>query len=108
MRGRTTNTAPSYVPSMSARADLRVFASGAMELWADGVRTGHRLGSLGDAALEAEQPLHVAVGDAEATLCGKPVHDLREYPVDFTAQEQRIRCPRCDAELATRRASDQP
>jgi hypothetical protein len=87
---------------MAASDGLRVYASGAMELWADGVRTGHKLGSLGDAALEVEQPLHVAVEDAQVTLCGKSTRDLHEYPVDFSAQELRIRCLRCDAELAKR------
>ena len=29
----------------------------------------------------------------------KKVHDLREYPVDFAAQELRIRCPVCDEKL---------
>jgi hypothetical protein len=81
---------------------LRVFASGAMELWADGVRSGHRLGSLGEAALEAEQPLHAAVDGADVTLCGTPLLDLREYPVDFVSQKSRIRCPRCDDELRRR------
>jgi len=79
---------------------VRVLASGATELWADGVRQGHRLGSLGDAALEAERPFHVALADSDHTLCGRPVHGLREYPIDFTAQEQRIRCPVCDQRLA--------
>jgi hypothetical protein len=79
---------------------LRVFASGANQLWADGVRPGHRLGSLGEEkALETERPLHVAVDDSDTTLCGTPVHDLREYPVDFAAQELRIRCPVCDEKL---------
>jgi hypothetical protein len=78
---------------------LRVLASGATELWADGVRQGNRLGSLGEAALEAERPLHVAVEGSDRTLCGESVEDLREYPVDFAAQEQRIRCPLCDGKL---------
>jgi hypothetical protein len=76
--------------------NFRVFSSGATELYADGVRTGHKLDGLGDAALEVERPLHVAVEGSEQTLCGRPLHDLHEYPVDFTAQEHRIRCPRCD------------
>ena len=87
---------------MAASDGLRVYSSGAMELWADGVRTGHKLGSLGDAALEAEQPLHVAAEGEQVTLCGKSTHDLHEYPVDFTATEPRIRCLRCDDELAKR------
>ena len=78
---------------------LRVLASGATELWADGVRQGHRLGSLGDAALEAERPFHVAIDGHDTTLCGEPVRDLREYPIEFEAQEQRIRCPVCDEML---------
>jgi hypothetical protein len=84
---------------MSPSEGLRVFSSGATELWADGVRTGHKLGSLGKAALETERPLHVAAAGADVTLCGMPLKDLHEYPVDFAVQEQRIRCPRCDDEL---------
>jgi hypothetical protein len=80
-------------------ANFRVFSSGATELYADGVRTGHKLESLGEAALEVERPLHIAVDGAELTLCGMSVQDLHEYPVDFTAQEHRIRCPRCDDAL---------
>jgi hypothetical protein len=78
---------------------LRVLASGATELWTNGVRQGDRLGGLGDAALEAERPFHVAIDGDDATLCGEPVRDLREYPIDFAAQEQRIRCPLCDEAL---------
>jgi hypothetical protein len=79
---------------------LRVLASGATELWADGVRSGHRLdGGLGDAALEAERPFHVAALGSDRTLCGTPVRDLREYRIDFASQEQRIRCPICDKRL---------
>jgi hypothetical protein len=78
---------------------LRVLASGATELWADGVRQGNRLEGLGEAALEAERPLHVAIDGSDRTLCDMPVADLREYPVDFAAQEQRIRCPLCDERL---------
>ena len=77
----------------------RVFASGATELWADGVRQGDRLGALGDAALEVERPFHVAVDGSRTTLCGAAVDNLREYPIDFAAQEQRIRCPICDEKL---------
>jgi len=84
---------------MVEQQGMRVLASGATELWADGVRQGDRLGSLGDAALEAERPLHVAVEGSALTLCGIEVRDLREYPVDFAAQEQRIRCPLCDVRL---------
>lgn len=79
--------------------ELRVLASGVTELWADGVRPGHRLDSLGQRALEAERPLHVAVAGEDRTLCGLAVDHLREYPVDFAAQEQRIRCPTCDDQL---------
>src|SRR5690242_2325716 len=86
------------MPSESDPA-LRVFASGITELWADGVRPGDRLARLGDSALETERPLHVAMDDSTTTLCGTPVHDLREYPVDFAAQELRIRCPVCDETL---------
>lgn len=84
---------------MVEKARLRVLASGATELWADGVRQGNRLGGLGEAALEAERPLHVALDGSERTLCDMPVEGLREYPVDFVAQEQRIRCPLCDERL---------
>jgi hypothetical protein len=79
---------------------LRVFASGATELWADGVRQGHRLGALGDEALEAERPFHVAVNGNDRTVCGMSLEGLREYPIDFAAQERRIRCPLCDERLA--------
>jgi hypothetical protein len=79
--------------------ELRVLASGITELWADGVRPGNRLESLGKAALEAERPLHVAVASSGTTLCGLPVHDLREYPIDFAAQEAHLRCPVCDERL---------
>ncbi len=79
--------------------DLRVLASGATELWADTVRMGDRLDALGDAALEAERPFHVALPRSETTLCGVAVRVLREYPIDFAAQEQRIRCPVCDERL---------
>jgi hypothetical protein len=78
---------------------FRVLASGATELWADGVRGGHRLAGLGDDALEAERPFHVAAQGSDRTLCGTPVRDLREYPIDFASQEQRIRCPLCDERL---------
>ena len=79
--------------------ELRVLASGVTELWADGVRPDHRLEALGQRALEAERPLHVAVAGEDTTLCGVSVDHLREYPVDFAAQEQRIRCPTCDDRL---------
>ena len=79
--------------------ELRVLASGVTELWADGVRPGHRLDALGERALEAERPLHVAAAGDDTTLCGLAVDHLREYPVDFAAQEQRIRCPTCDDRL---------
>jgi len=74
---------------------VRVLASGATELWADGVRMGHRLDTLGRRALETERPLHVAT-EAELTLCGTPTRDLREYPVDFSTLERHIKCPMCD------------
>lgn len=83
----------------------RVLASGATELWADGVRHGHKLDGLGDAALEAERPFHVALEGSDHTLCGTSVTDLREYPIDFAAQEQRIRCPVCDETLGSPRPS---
>ena len=79
-----------------ADESLMVLASGATELWADGVRSGNRLSGLGEDALEAERPLHLAHKDATTTLCGTSTKDLREYPVDFAGQEQRIRCPICD------------
>jgi hypothetical protein len=78
---------------------IRVLASGATELWAAGVRPGHRLDRLGDDALEAERPFHVAMPGAAHTLCGTAVAHLREYPIDFAAQEARIRCPLCDERL---------
>jgi hypothetical protein len=78
---------------------LRVLASGATELWADEVRPGDRLSALGSEALEAERPFHVATPGSDHTLCGTPVRVLREYPIDFAAQEQRIRCPLCDERL---------
>jgi hypothetical protein len=82
---------------------LRVLASGATELWADGVRRGDRLAALGEAALQVERPLHLAADGAGQTLCGVPVDDLREYPVDFSAQELRVRCPGCDQILTESR-----
>jgi len=78
---------------------LRVLASGATELWAATARQGDRLGALGEAALEVERPLHVAHEGADQTVCGESVRDMREYQVDFAAQEQRIRCPACDRQL---------
>jgi hypothetical protein len=78
---------------------VRVLASGATELWADGVRQGDKLDRLGEAALEAERPFHVAFPGADHTLCGALVEHLREYPIDFAAQEMRIRCPVCDERL---------
>jgi hypothetical protein len=91
---------------MSLSEGLRVFSSGATELWAGSVRTGHKLGSLGDAAVETERPLHVAADGADVTLCGRPLRGLHEYPVDFAAQEQRIRCPQCETELETKSPAD--
>ena len=41
----------------------------------------------------------MAVEDSDATLCDMPVRGLREYPLVFGAQEQRIRCPVCDERL---------
>ncbi len=78
---------------------FRVLASGVQELWADGVRTGHRLDALGEAALEAERPLHVAVAESDHTVCGRSAASMREYPVEFSALEERLRCPRCDDAL---------
>jgi len=75
---------------------LRVLASGATELWADGVRPGHRLDGLGQAALTSERPFHVALLGSDHTLCGASVDDLREYPIDFRALETRMKCPACD------------
>ena len=75
---------------------LRVLASGATELWADGVRPQDRLARLGEKALDVERPLHLAADGAAQTLCGVAVDHLREYPVDFSAQEPRVRCPGCD------------
>lgn len=84
---------------MRDQSGLRVVASGATELWAGGVRQGDRLSGLGDAALETERPLHLAFPDEDTTLCGTPVLNLVEYPIDFAAQEQRIRCPGCDEKV---------
>jgi hypothetical protein len=81
------------------KSEIRVLASGATELWADGVRAGHKLDRLGDEALEAERPFHVALPGAGQTLCGTDTEHLREYPIDFAAQEVRIRCPLCDQRL---------
>jgi hypothetical protein len=83
---------------------LRVLASGATELWADGVRQGDRLAGLGETAVEVERPLHLAAVGAAQTLCGVPVDHLREYPVDFSAQEPGVRCPGCD-QIVTRSGS---
>jgi hypothetical protein len=55
--------------------------------------------ALGEAALEAERPLHVAVDGADETLCGASVRDLREYPVDFADLQSWLRCPLCDDRL---------
>jgi hypothetical protein len=76
-----------------------VFASGATELWTGQVRAGHRIDGLGDAAMDVERPLHLARDGESHTLCGLAVDGFREYPVDFSAQEQRIRCPTCDESL---------
>jgi hypothetical protein len=84
---------------MADQRPLKVLASGATELWANGVRQGDRLDGLGEEALEAERPFHVAEGDDPTTLCGASARDMREYPIDFAAQEQRIRCPICDEKL---------
>ena len=73
----------------------RVLASGATELWADGVRPGDRLAGLGEAAMHIERPLHLAAPSSDRTWCGLPVTDLREYPVDFAAQADALRCPTC-------------
>ena len=78
---------------------FRVLGSGATALWADGVRPGSRDVGLGEAALEAERPLHLAEAEAERTICGMPVEHLREYAVDFGDLRQHLRCPGCDAEL---------
>ena len=60
------------------QSGIRVLASGATELWADGVREGHKLDRLGDEALEAERPFHVALPGAQQTLCGADVEHLRD------------------------------
>jgi hypothetical protein len=80
---------------MDEDSTVRVLASGATELWAAGVRPGDRLARLGDAALEVERPLHVAMGGANLTLCGSSTRDLREYAVDFASLERHIKCPLC-------------
>lgn len=96
--GTRSRCAPSLLGVAESMATLRVLASGATELWADGMRRDPFEG-LGDAALEAERPFHVAMEGADSTLCGTRVEDLHEYPIDFAAQEQRIRCPVCDQKL---------
>jgi hypothetical protein len=78
------------------RRSVRVLASGATELWAADVRPGHRLDRLGQAALELERPLHIALEDADLTLCGTSTRELREYPVEFTGLARHIKCPLCD------------
>jgi hypothetical protein len=85
---------------MDEKPMVRVLASGASELWAAGVRPGNRLPGLGDAALEVERPLHVAVGDADLTLCGSSIEDLREYAVDFAALKPHLKCPLCAERLS--------
>jgi hypothetical protein len=97
-RVKTDFLPDSYSDRMNEQT-LRVLASGATELWADGVRPGNRLSALGSEALEAERPFHVAFPGSDRTVCGTSVRDLREYPIDFAAQEQRIRCPLCDERL---------
>ena len=96
-----TNGADSCLLSGMAhhKTRFRVLASGATELWTATARQGNRLSALGDAALEAERPLHVAVEGKDHTVCGESTRYMREYPVEFAAQEQRIRCPACDQHL---------
>jgi len=79
---------------------IRVLASGATELWASDVRRGHRLDALGEAALEVERPLHVALDAADLTLCGDSIRELREYPVDFQTLKPHIKCPLCSERFA--------
>jgi hypothetical protein len=81
---------------MEQSGEYRVFASGAYELWAGSVRPRHRLDGLGDEALHLERPLHLAPEGATRTVCGMPVTELREYPVDFADQDMSLRCPMCD------------
>jgi hypothetical protein len=78
---------------------FRVLASGATQLWAPDVRPGDRRVGLGEEALEFERPLHVAGEGADQTVCGESVRHMREYAVEFAAQETRIRCPVCDQRL---------
>jgi hypothetical protein len=75
----------------------RVLASGATQLWADGVRQGDRRPGLGDGALETGRPLHLASAASDLTLCGLSCADMIEYRVEFSAQEPRIQCPACAA-----------
>jgi hypothetical protein len=49
--------------------------------------------------MDVERPLHVARDGEPRTLCGLEVKGFREYPIDFSVQEQRIRCPTCDESL---------
>jgi hypothetical protein len=81
---------------MERWGEFRVLTSGADELGAGGVRPRHRLDGLGDASLEAEKPLHLAVPSAKWTLCGLPVATLREYPLAFVDQDVNLRCAACD------------
>jgi hypothetical protein len=92
---RPVQTRP-YFRGMEPTDDYRVFASGASELWAGSVRPRHRLDGLGDAALHLERPLHLAPASAKRTICGMPVADMREYPVDFADQDVSLRCPMCN------------
>ena len=96
--GEAALDAIAYLGAMD-QSEIRVLASGATELWTDGVRPGHKLDRLGDEALEAERPFHVALPGENRTLCGTETEHLREYPIDFAAQEMRIRCPLCDQRL---------
>ena len=84
---------------VQAHDRIRVWASGATELWAATARQGDRLDALGEAALEIERPLHAAHEGADQTLCGESVRYMREYRVEFVAQEPKNRCPACDRAL---------
>jgi hypothetical protein len=97
LRSKTQLHGLSTIWQMDGERCVRVLASGATELWAANVRPGHRLDSLGQDALEMERPLHIAVEDADLTLCGTSTRDLREYPVDFAGLARHIKCPLCDA-----------
>lgn len=52
---------------------------------------------LSDESLETGRPLHLASAASDQTLSGLSSADMIEYPVEFSAQEQRIQCSACAA-----------